>query len=199
MRSFQSTSEVADLLGVSNRTVLNLIGRGELKAVKVGRQWRIAGECLQVFLGNGTAHVESKATGSHAPHHGAELSLVANTGLRIDLGKLLALVQPNGAKHHEASPAAPASTASESQATSALTEADLNILEVLARQPHRTVHQIDIAAAAGYSKHATRESLERLRALGFVHRPHGERRGEAATARGRQFLEEVTGAAQVTG
>jgi len=48
--AMRSTAEVAQLLGVSTRTVQNLLARGELCGVRVGRQWRIPPEELARFL-----------------------------------------------------------------------------------------------------------------------------------------------------
>lgn len=42
--------EVAQILKVSVSTVRNLIDRGELKAFKVGNQWRVKKEDLQAYM-----------------------------------------------------------------------------------------------------------------------------------------------------
>lgn len=42
--------EVADYCGVSVKTILRETQRGKLKAVKVGRQWRIKPEDLDEYL-----------------------------------------------------------------------------------------------------------------------------------------------------
>jgi DNA-binding MarR family transcriptional regulator len=74
--------------------------------------------------------------------------------------------------------------------TDALARIELDILEAVASSPHETMFQVEISAAAGYSRRATREALDRLRARGFVARPTGtKRRGDALTAEGRAFLE----------
>lgn len=46
--------EVANILKVTSRTVYNYVRAGELKAVKLGKYWRISEESLQAFISNGT-------------------------------------------------------------------------------------------------------------------------------------------------
>lgn len=78
-----------------------------------------------------------------------------------------------------------------------LTQAEVDLLEALAQSPHESMLQVDLAAAAGYSKSATRDGLNRLRELNFVAKPHGkQRKGDAITARGRAFLERRGAAAR---
>lgn len=42
--------EVADILGVSERTVWNYIKAGRLKAVKIGGKWKVSDENLKKFV-----------------------------------------------------------------------------------------------------------------------------------------------------
>ena len=60
MSQFQTTAEVAITLGVSRRTVLNLIARGDLRATRVGRQWRIPVSELQRMENGGRRNGSSK-------------------------------------------------------------------------------------------------------------------------------------------
>ncbi len=70
-----------------------------------------------------------------------------------------------------------------------LTQIEADLLEALAQSPHETMLQVDLAAAAGYSKSATRDGLNRLRELKLVAKPPGkQRKGDAITAEGRAFL-----------
>jgi len=48
--SLQSIQRTAELFGVSVKTVLRLIKRGELSAYKIGNQWRVAPKDLEIFL-----------------------------------------------------------------------------------------------------------------------------------------------------
>lgn len=48
---FLTTTEVAHLLKVSRNTVPELCRRGEIKARRVGRQWRILKTDLDVYMG----------------------------------------------------------------------------------------------------------------------------------------------------
>ena len=46
--------EVEDILKVTQRTLYNYIKGGQLKAVKLGREWRVTDEELKNFLKTGT-------------------------------------------------------------------------------------------------------------------------------------------------
>lgn len=50
--------EVADIMKVTKRTLYNYIKAGTLKAVKMGKYWRVSEESLQAFISNGTPVVE---------------------------------------------------------------------------------------------------------------------------------------------
>lgn len=47
-------SEVAEIIGLTTRTLYNYIKAGQLKAVKVGKFWRVTDKALQDFLETGT-------------------------------------------------------------------------------------------------------------------------------------------------
>ena len=51
--------EVEDILKVTQRTVYNYINSGKLKAVKMGKYWRVRHEDLDAFL-HGTNQKESQ-------------------------------------------------------------------------------------------------------------------------------------------
>jgi len=70
-----------------------------------------------------------------------------------------------------------------------LTRSERDILQALGESPHETMLQVDVMAAAGYSKHVTAQALLRLRKVGFVQRPHGPRKGDTLTAEGMAFFE----------
>jgi excisionase family DNA binding protein len=46
--------EVAETLKVGQRSLYNYIKAGQLKAVKIGKQWRVSHEALKDFTINGT-------------------------------------------------------------------------------------------------------------------------------------------------
>ena len=46
--------EVADILQVTRRTLYTCIKAGQLKAVKMGKYWRVSEESLQAFISTGT-------------------------------------------------------------------------------------------------------------------------------------------------
>ena len=45
-----SVKEVADWLGVSQRTIFNLIDRGEIKGTKVANRWRFDPALIREYL-----------------------------------------------------------------------------------------------------------------------------------------------------
>lgn len=45
--------EIADILKVSRRTVYNYISDGNLKAIKIGKMWRIKKSDFEDFLNDG--------------------------------------------------------------------------------------------------------------------------------------------------
>lgn len=62
--------EVVDLLHVTKRSIYSYIKNGKLKAVKVGKYWRVTQENLEGFLSKGT----KSATASYRvkPNGGSE-------------------------------------------------------------------------------------------------------------------------------
>lgn len=46
--------EIKEILHVSQRTIYNYILMGQLKAVKLGREWRVTEGALKNFLARGT-------------------------------------------------------------------------------------------------------------------------------------------------
>lgn len=46
--------EVAEVLKVTRRTIYTYIKNGELKAVKMGKYWRVSEAMLQDFINHGT-------------------------------------------------------------------------------------------------------------------------------------------------
>jgi excisionase family DNA binding protein len=47
-------NEVSNILKVTRRTVYNYISNGQLRAVKMGKYWRVSREALKNFLEQGT-------------------------------------------------------------------------------------------------------------------------------------------------
>lgn len=46
--------EVAEILQLTKRTLYTYVHTGKLKAVKVGKYWRVSSENLQEFINTGT-------------------------------------------------------------------------------------------------------------------------------------------------
>jgi excisionase family DNA binding protein len=61
-RTLYSAEQVAELLGLHVRTVRNYVRDGRLKAVRIGKQYRIAREDLEVLTGHPVAVAGESAT-----------------------------------------------------------------------------------------------------------------------------------------
>ena len=46
--------EVADILKVTRRTLYTYVKSGKLRAVKMGKYWRVSEEALRAFISTGT-------------------------------------------------------------------------------------------------------------------------------------------------
>lgn len=49
-----TTNELQEILQVEKRTLYNYIKANQIKAIKLGREWRVTEEALQEFLKTGT-------------------------------------------------------------------------------------------------------------------------------------------------
>lgn len=67
-RQFLVVKEVADLLKVGEVTVRHWIKDGKLRAIDVGREWRIAPKDLEAFL---QAHASRRPDEPSPPHGSA--------------------------------------------------------------------------------------------------------------------------------
>ena len=43
-------TEIEPILGVSHRTLLDYVGSGKIKAVKIGGKWKVSEENLKAFI-----------------------------------------------------------------------------------------------------------------------------------------------------
>lgn len=57
--------EVAEIMKLTKRTLYNYIAAGTLKAVKMGKYWRVSEENLQAFISNGTPVVDPNRRPEH--------------------------------------------------------------------------------------------------------------------------------------
>ena len=48
--------EIEDLLHVTRRTLYNWIKSGQLKAFRIGKEWRVTREALEKFMETGTGN-----------------------------------------------------------------------------------------------------------------------------------------------
>ena len=60
MEKLLTTQEVADYLGLTQRTIYTYIQSGSLRAVKVGREWRIKESELEAFINRGSGEIKEK-------------------------------------------------------------------------------------------------------------------------------------------
>ena len=60
MEKLLTTQEVADYLGLTRRTIYTYIQSGSLRAVKVGREWRIKESELEAFINRGSGEIKEK-------------------------------------------------------------------------------------------------------------------------------------------
>lgn len=51
MKKIYSIHEIEEILQVTQRTIYNWIKSGKLKAVKIGKEWRVTEDALEDFLG----------------------------------------------------------------------------------------------------------------------------------------------------
>ncbi len=60
MEKLLTTQEVADYLGLTRRTIYTFVQEGTLRAVKVGREWRIKESELEAFINRGSGEIKEK-------------------------------------------------------------------------------------------------------------------------------------------
>ncbi|MFB4315274.1 helix-turn-helix domain-containing protein [Actinomadura sp. 21ATH] len=75
---FYSVEQVAERLGLHVRTVRNYVRDGRLKAVRIGKQYRIAPEDLEAFTGR---PVPAAAAGTAGRRHSEVSSIVELDGV----------------------------------------------------------------------------------------------------------------------
>ena len=71
------------------------------------------------------------------------------------------------------------------------------MLEAIVESRGETMLLLEVAAAGGYCRNTTRRALRRLRDVGFIHRPHGPRKGDTITEDGLAYLGRSAGATAV--
>ena len=60
MEKLLTTQEIADYLGLTQRTIYTYIQSGSLRAVKVGREWRLKESELEAFINRGNGEIKDK-------------------------------------------------------------------------------------------------------------------------------------------
>lgn len=59
---FYTIDQVAEILGMHHKTIRKFITEGKLGANKVGKQWRISGHDLSVFMEKNNVNIKTKNT-----------------------------------------------------------------------------------------------------------------------------------------
>lgn len=57
---FYTIDQIAEILGMHHKTIRKFITDGKLRANKVGKQWRISGHDLSLFMENNNVNVRNK-------------------------------------------------------------------------------------------------------------------------------------------
>ena len=57
---FYTIDQIAEILGMHHKTIRKFITEGKLRANKVGKQWRISGHDLSLFMENNNVNVRNK-------------------------------------------------------------------------------------------------------------------------------------------
>ena len=57
---FYTIDQIAEILGMHHKTIRKFITEGKLRANKVGKQWRISGHDLSLFMENNNVNIRSK-------------------------------------------------------------------------------------------------------------------------------------------
>jgi len=57
---FYTIDKIAEILGMHHKTIRKFITEGKLKANKVGKQWRISGHDLSIFMENNNVNIRNK-------------------------------------------------------------------------------------------------------------------------------------------
>lgn len=57
---FYTVDQIAEKLGMHHKTIRKFITEGKLRANKVGKQWRISGHDLSIFMENNSVNISDK-------------------------------------------------------------------------------------------------------------------------------------------
>ena len=57
---FYTIDQIAEILGMHHKTIRKFITEGKLRANKVGKQWRISGHDLSLFMEDNNVNVRNK-------------------------------------------------------------------------------------------------------------------------------------------
>lgn len=74
---FYTIDKIAEILGLHPKTIRKFITEGKLAACKVGKQWRISGHDLSVFMERNNVNISNKNIGE-----GSNIDFVTNGEVR---------------------------------------------------------------------------------------------------------------------
>lgn len=57
---FYTIDQIAEILGMHHKTIRRFITEGKLRANKIGKQWRISGHDLSIFMENNNINIRNK-------------------------------------------------------------------------------------------------------------------------------------------
>ncbi|MBY6795587.1 helix-turn-helix domain-containing protein [Clostridium botulinum] len=87
---FYTIDKIAKILGMHHKTIRKFITEGKLGASKVGKQWRISGHDLSVFMEKNNVNIKNKKTNEEPSIDFATNGEVENTaGQRINVSTVV--------------------------------------------------------------------------------------------------------------
>ena len=57
---FYTIDQIAEILGMHHKTIRRFITKGKLRANKIGKQWRISGHDLSLFMESNNITIRNK-------------------------------------------------------------------------------------------------------------------------------------------
>ncbi|MBD8497893.1 helix-turn-helix domain-containing protein [Paenibacillus arenosi] len=78
---FYTIDQIAEILGMHHKTIRKFITEGKLRATKVGKQWRISGHDLSIFMENNNVTISNKVEAENKNIEFSTGDLDTNKGL----------------------------------------------------------------------------------------------------------------------
>lgn len=84
MDKYYTVDQIAKILNMHSKTIQRYIREGKLKAIKVGKSWRVTGHDLSVFM-EGTNHVLEKKISMNVKEESRENKIKISAVIDIDV------------------------------------------------------------------------------------------------------------------